>query len=209
MTRILLIRHGSTDLLGRVLYGRMPGVHLNEEGRKQARAAGEALKARYTMDAVLSSPLERATETARLIADPQCLDVTIDEDLNELDCGIWVGKPFSELNDSEEWGHFNHLRSLTRAPDGESLLDVQARAWRSLEKIQAGHRDGTIAAITHGDVIRSLLLLLLGMPLDHILRLEVAPASVSEVVLDGGEPLVRSINERLPQWGPETMKGRP
>jgi broad specificity phosphatase PhoE len=195
MTRILLIRHGSTDLLGRVLYGRMPGVHLNEEGCRQARATGEALKARYTMDAVVSSPLERATETARLIADPQNLDISTDEGLNELECGTWVGKEFSELRQCEEWQRFNQLRSLARAPGGESLIDVQARAWKSLETIQAHHQDGTVGVITHGDVIRSLLLLLLGMPLDHILRLEVAPASVSEIVLGLGEPLVRTVNQ--------------
>jgi broad specificity phosphatase PhoE len=197
MTRILLIRHGSTDLLGRVLYGRMPGVHLNEEGREQARAAGEALKRRYTIHAVISSPLERATETAQLIGDPQGLEVAIDDDLNELDCGTWVGKPFPELKELENWRQFNQLRSLTRAPQGESLLEVQARAWKSLETIQARHKDGTIAAITHGDVIRGLLLLLLGMPLDHIFRLEVAPVSVSEILLGGYQPLVRSINQIL------------
>jgi broad specificity phosphatase PhoE len=197
MTRILLIRHGSTDLLGRVLYGRLPGVHLNEEGRRQARVAGEALKARHTIDAVVSSPLERAAETARFIADPQALDVAMDENLNEVDCGSWIGKSFPELNELEDWRQFNQLRSLTRAPRGESLLEVQARAWKSLEDIQSRHQDGTVAAITHGDVIRSLLLLLLGMPLDHILRLEVAPASVSEIALGGGEPLVRSINQNI------------
>lgn len=197
MTRILLIRHGSTDLLGRVLYGRMPGVHLNEEGRRQARAVGQALKARYTIDAVISSPLERATETAQLIADPQGLEVATDDGLNELECGAWVGKPFSELTHCKEWRQFNRCRSLTRAPGGESLMEVQARAWKSLETIQARHPDGTVAATTHGDVIRSLLLLLLGMPLDHVLRLEAAPASVSEIVLGGGEPLVRSINQSV------------
>jgi broad specificity phosphatase PhoE len=197
MIRILLIRHGSTDLLGRVLYGRLPGVHLNQEGRQQARAAGLALKTRYTIDAVVSSPLERATETARLIADPQGLDVASDENLNEVDCGSWIGKPFPELNQLEDWRQFNQLRSLTRAPRGESLLEVQARAWKSLEDIHARHQDETVAAITHGDVIRSLLLLLLGMPLDHILRLEVGPASVSEIALGRGEPLVRSINQIL------------
>jgi ribonuclease H / adenosylcobalamin/alpha-ribazole phosphatase len=178
-----------------VLYGRMPGVHLNEEGRTQARSTGEALKERYPMDAVVSSPLERAIETARLIADPQGLDLTLEEGLNELHSGTWVGKPFAELRHCDEWQQFNRLRSLTRAPGGESLMEVQARAWKTLETIQACHPEKTVAAITHGDVIRALLLLLLGMPLDHILRLEVTPASVSEVVLGPGEPLVRSINQ--------------
>jgi broad specificity phosphatase PhoE len=175
----------------------MPGVLLNEEGRRQARATGEALKQRYTIDAVLSSPLERATQTARFIADLQGLDVALDEGLNEVECGTWVGKPFSDLKQCEEWQQFNRLRSLTRAPEGESLMEVQARAWKSLETIQARHPQGTVAAITHGDVVRSLLLLLLGMPLDHILRLEVAPASVSEIVLGGSEPLISSMNQSV------------
>ena len=147
------------------------------------------------MDALVSSPLERAIETARLIADPQGLDFTLDEGLNELESGSWVGKPFSELKHCDGWQQFNRLRSLTRAPGGESLMEVQARAWKSLETIQARYPEKTVAAITHGDVIRALLLLLLGMPLDHILRLEVSPASVSEVVLSPGEPLVRTINQ--------------
>lgn len=195
MTRILLIRHGSTDLLGRVLYGRMPGVHLNEQGRKQARGVGKGLKERYVIDAVVSSPLERATETAQLIADPYGLDVATDEGLNELDCGMWIGKPFPELKESESWSQYNQLRSLVRAPGGESLLEVQARAWKSLESIQSRCPETTVAAITHGDVVRSLLLLLLGMPLDHISRLEIEPASVSEIILGASYPLVRSINQ--------------
>jgi probable phosphoglycerate mutase len=200
MTRILLIRHGSTDLLGRVLYGRMPGVHLNEEGCRQAHELGEALKARYKLDAVMSSPLERATETAHCIADPQNLVVSMEEGLNELEFGAWVGKPFSELNDLEEWRHFNRHRSTTCAPGGESLREAQARAWKSLEGVRARNQDATVAAITHGDIIRGLLILLLGMPLDNILRLEIAPASVSEIMFGGGDPLVCSINETFYRW---------
>jgi len=175
----------------------MPGVHLNEEGYRQARATGKALKARYTIDAVVSSPLERATETARLIADPQGVQVDLDEGLNELDWGAWVNKSFSELSQCDEWREFNQLRSLKRAPEGESLMEVQARAWKSLERIRAWDQGRTIAAITHGDVIRCLLLLLLGMPLDHILRLEIDPASVSEIGLGEGQPLVRSVNQNV------------
>ncbi len=196
MTRILLIRHGSTDLMGRVLYGRMPGIRLNEQGRREAQITGDFLRSRYKLDALVSSPLERALETARWIGDPQGLSVTTEEGLNELQFGDWEGKPFADLNGCEEWRHFNRLRSITRAPGGESLTDVQQRAWRSLSGIQVEHPDATVAAVTHGDVIRCLLMLSLGMPLDYILRLEIAPASVSEILLGEGDPLVRSVNER-------------
>ena len=60
MIRLLLVRHGNTDLLGRVLYGRMPGVHLSPEGLRQAEAVGRALQSRYRLAEVVSSPLERA-----------------------------------------------------------------------------------------------------------------------------------------------------
>ncbi len=183
--------------MGRVLYGRKPGVHLNAEGDRQGQAVGQALKARYKLDAVISSPLDRARETAQAIAEPQGLDVRIDEDLNELNIGDWMGKPFDELQKCEQWKRFNELRSIRRAPRGESLLESQARAWKSVERIQADYAEGIVAAVTHGDIVRSLLMLVLGMPLDHVLRLEIEPASVSEVVLGGGEPLVRSINERI------------
>src|SRR5690348_14332632 len=158
--RILLIRHGNTDLLGRVLYGRMPGVHLNAQGCKQAELLAQKLRDRYRIDEVISSPMERAVETARFIADRQGLDVSIDGDINEVDCGSWMGKSFGELLESEEWKRYNNLRSTSRAPEGEFVMEVQTRAWGALERILARYRDmkdATAAMVSHGDVIRALL----------------------------------------------------
>lgn len=198
MIRILLIRHGNTDLLGRVLYGRMPEIHLNSEGEAQALRLARELKARYEISEVVSSPLERAMETARPIAESQNSAVTIDEGLNELDFGSWMGMPFAELLHSDQWKQYNQFRAITNPPGGESMLEVQARAWRSLQTIVARHGsagEATVAVVTHGDVVRALLMLLLGMPVDHVHRLEVAPGSVSELLLYGGEPLIRRINQ--------------
>ncbi len=198
MIRILLIRHGNTELLGRVLYGRMPEIHLSSKGLRQAEILAQALKERYRLAEVISSPLERAIETARPIAKLQDLSFSTDEGLNELDFGSWMGMPFPELHGSDHWKQYNDLRSTTSPPGGESMLAVQARAWTSLEKIRERHRDSkeAIAAmITHGDVIRALLVLLLGMPLDHLSRLEIAPASVSEILIGNAEPIVRTINQ--------------
>ncbi len=195
--RILLIRHGNTDLLGRVLYGRMPGVHLNAEGRSQAQAVGEALKTRYRLDQVVSSPLDRALETASFIARPQALEISVDEGFNEIDSGAWMGKSFAELLETAEWKRYNKFRSTACPPGGEFIMQVQTRAWSSIEAIVARHtsKDATVAVVTHGDVIRALLLLLLGMPIDHIHRLEASPASVSEILLGEGHPRVLTINE--------------
>lgn len=197
MTRILLIRHATANQMGRVLYGRTPGVHLTAEGRREAETLGHALKARYSVRAVISSPLERATETAQFIANAQALDVSRDEGLNEIDFGHWMGKAFSELDQLRAWHDYNRVRSLAHAPGGESLVEVQTRAWASVAAKVAIFPNATVAIVTHGDVIRALLILLLGMPIDHILRLEIAPASVSEVAVSDGAPVVHSVNQSV------------
>lgn len=198
MIRILLIRHGSTDPLGRMLYGRLPDVHLNAEGKKQAETVAQTIKQRYQLSEVVSSPMERTLETAELIAAAQGLPVITEEGLNEIDFGHWMGKTFDELESREDWKLYNESRSTAWPPGGESMLQVQDRGWRALGKIISRHaswKEISVAAVTHGDVVRGLLLLLLGMPVDHIHRLEIAPASVSEIVFGAGQSRVVSVNQ--------------
>lgn len=198
MIRILLIRHGSTDLIGRVLYGRMPGVHINAEGTSQASALALALKTRYSLREVISSPMERAIETARPIAEAQGVDIGIDDAFNEIDFGDWMGKPFPELHDQELWQRYYQFRATTRPPGGESMMDVQSRAWAGIARIAERHQhanDAAIAVVTHGDVVRALILLVLGMSIDHIQRIEASPGSVSEILIRPSNLRVRTVNE--------------
>ena len=198
MIRILLIRHGSTDLLGRVLYGRTSGIHLNSEGFQQAELLAEALTKQYQLAAVISSPLERALETAKPIAEQQGRPVRVEEGIIEVDFGEWVGKSFHELGEIDSWRAFNRQRSTSCPPGGESMMEIQARAWRTVQAAVADYDSGsTIAMITHGDVIRCLLVLLLGVSIDHIHRLEIAPCSVSEVIVGEHDPLIRRVNQIL------------
>ena len=203
MTRILLIRHGNTDLAQVRLCGRLPGIGLNKEGREQAARLGLHLCEQNPITAIYSSPLDRATETAAIVAakqhtesrpsDPH-LAVSIDEGLVELDFGEWTGMRFEDLHGLEEWRLYNSRRSLFSAPGGESLTAVQARVWATLCRLQEQHDGETIAVVTHADVIRAVLVLLLGMPLDNLLRLEIGLASVTEVMLGQGDPVIVSIN---------------
>jgi broad specificity phosphatase PhoE len=198
MIRILLIRHGDTELTGRVLYGRMPGVHLSAEGHRQARALAQSIAARYRVDQIISSPLERAAETAQYLSDALSLPISTNEGVIELDYGEWLGKSFEDIRESSHWQHYNRLRSLLGPPEGELMLEVQTRAWAAMRAIMEPYlqvEDATVAIVSHGDVIRSLLVLLLGMPLDHIYRLEVAPASMSEVLFDGHYGRVVRVNQ--------------
>jgi broad specificity phosphatase PhoE len=204
MLRILLIRHGMTELIGRVLYGRMPGVHLSAEGQAQVATLARSVLSRYELSEVVSSPMERAVETARAIAEARSLEISTDEGLNEIDFGSWIGKTFGELQSDEQWKRYCTQRTTTRPPGGESMMDVQSRAWKSITRIAERHFEesgATVAVVTHGDVIRAILTLVLGMSLDHIHRLEAAPASVTELLLWGAELQVRTVNETFSVTG--------
>ncbi len=195
MNRILLIRHGTTDLLGRVLYGRRPGIFLNAEGRTQSDKLAAALTTRYSVTKIVSSPLERAIQTAEAIANSARIAITIDDEITEIDFGSWTGKTFSDLNTLEEWQRYNRHRSFTCPPGGETMMTVQSRSWRALQRNIENSASNTIVVVTHGDVIRGLLLLLLGMSIDHIHRLEIAPASMTDVSLGSYGPTVNCVNQ--------------
>jgi broad specificity phosphatase PhoE len=162
MNRILLIRHGNTDMLGRVLCGRSPGVPLNASGRTQAVDLGIYLQTHEPLKAVFSSPLERAFATAECLAAPQRLPVRIDERLQEVDFGSWTGQTFEALSRLEEWRQYNEIRSLHHVSGGESFPAVQGRAGDFLVECGRSQPEGTVAVVTHADVIRSLLCLCLG-----------------------------------------------
>lgn len=198
MTRILLIRHGHTELLGKVLYGRMSGVHLSEQGKEEIQRLAAGLHQRYGIDEILSSPLDRAKETAEAIARGKNQTIVYDVDVQEIDYGEWMGRTFSDLHSDPKWKIYTRQRSLSRAPSGEFMMQVQSRAWSAIERAMERHSgkdETTVAVVSHGDVIRGLLLLFLGMPLDHIHRLEVATASLSEVILGYAYPQVLKVNQ--------------
>jgi probable phosphoglycerate mutase len=193
VTRLLLVRHGLTDAVGRTLAGVAPGIHLNAVGRSQAAAVADAF-ATVPLAAVISSPLERAVETATPIADRHRLQIELAPDLTEFCTGDWTGARFSELDADREWQRFNTVRSLTRAPRGESMLDVQRRAVDTLLALGRRFEHRTIAAVSHGDVIRAALVYFLGMPLDFYHRIDVAPGRISAVDVSEDGVVVRSVN---------------
>lgn len=198
MTRILLVRHGHTELLGKVLYGRLAGMRLSERGKDEIQRLAAALKHRFRLHEIVSSPLERASETAEAIAAAQERAVVFDDALLEIDFGEWTGTAFADLLPNERWKLYNRYRSVNAPPGGEFMLEVQMRAWKALERAIARQQhepEPNIAVVSHGDVIRGLLLLFLGMPLDFIHRIEISTASVSEVVIGNAYPQVISVNQ--------------
>ena len=178
MSTFLLIRHAHHDWIGRGLAGRLPGVHLSAEGRQQAeRLAGRLEGA--GIGAVYSSPLERAMETAEPLAQRLGLKVCPSEALGEVRFGAWEGRLLAELEHDRLWRRYNELRSTTRPPGGELVLEIQARVISELERLHHEHADRTIAVVSHGDVIKAAVWHAAGAPLDLFHRLEIDLARVT------------------------------
>ncbi|HTG90221.1 MAG TPA: histidine phosphatase family protein [Vicinamibacterales bacterium] len=176
---ILLIRHAMVDAHCRFLPGRMPGVHLNEVGRRQAAALGTALR-QIPLTAVYSSPLERARETADALTDRPG-HVTIVDELNEIDFGEWTGLPYNQLERQYEWIAFMRHRARSPIPGGEWMLNVQMRAWRAIGRLQRAHHGVAIAVVSHHDVLRSVVAKVMDVPLDRLDSFRIDPASVSSL----------------------------
>ena len=193
-TRVLLIRHGDNDFVGRTLAGWLPDVHLNQSGRRQAERLAERL-AGAPIRAIYTSPLERTCETAAPLAARLGLELRLSEALGEVHLGEWTGRGIRDLEDDPQWRRFNAARSSTRIPGGELMLEVQARMVEVFEGFRREHPESLVAAFSHGDPIRVLLLHALGMPLDYINRLEISTAAVSVIELNEWGPVVLRIND--------------
>ncbi len=190
---ILLIRHASVNPIGKMIAGRGKGVHLNQKGRTEAAQMIHRL-ADLELTSIYSSPMERAQETAAPLAGARSLEVTVREEFTEIDFGDWTGKTFAELEQLPEWKRFNACRSLGRIPGGESMLEVIQRMVRGVEAIVRDHPSGTTAVFSHCDPIRAALAHYAGVNLDGMLKLAVAPASVSAVKMDSCGTRILTLN---------------
>ena len=198
MTVFHLLRHGEPAVLGRI-NGRLPGVGLSAQGRAEIAAQAGRL-ASENIEAVYASPMQRTRETAEILADQLGLPIRYREDVIEIDYGEWTGLTFDQIRQDERWQMWSRSRSIAAVPGGESWRQVQERVVGALFDLRQAHPEGSIAIVSHGDVIRAALLFALGMPLDFYSRIEIAFASLSTVRLDGAGIRVSGLNEwpRLP-----------
>jgi probable phosphoglycerate mutase len=206
MTVLLLIRHGENDYVGKRLAGRLPGVHLNERGRKQAEALVPALQ-KAPLKAIYSSPLERAQETAEPLAKARGLEILPAPDLNELDVGIFTGRTIKQLRRLRQWKAVLANPSTLAFPEGESFLQAQTRSVEALKAIAAQHPEDVVAVFTHADVIRLATAYFLNVPLESFQRLGADTTSLTMVVLGkDGEVHVPRVNQVVSFAWPEEKK---
>ncbi|MDD7833734.1 histidine phosphatase family protein [Paenarthrobacter sp. AB444] len=201
MATVILVRHGRTTANATgLLAGRAAGVRLDQAGREQAIRAADRLTA-IPLAGVVSSPLERCRETAQVILDRQAGSphAPVEDDLTECDYGQWQGRALSELATEPLWPIVQTQPSAVVFPGGESMAGMQARAVAAIRRHDAAFEavfgPGAVwVAVSHGDVIKSVLADALGMHLDLFQRINVSPASVSIVHYGANRPSVFATN---------------
>jgi probable phosphomutase (TIGR03848 family) len=201
MATLILLRHGRTSANATgTLAGRTAGVHLDDVGRTQADRAAERL-AVVPLAELVSSPLERCKETARAVARLQGAKprVHTDKALTECDYGEWQGRPLKELAKLALWKTVQTNPSAATFPGGESLPQMQARAVDAVRRrdaaVSTAHgADAVWLAVSHGDVIKSVIADALGMHLDLFQRIQVDPSSISVIRYTEARPYVLASN---------------
>jgi probable phosphomutase (TIGR03848 family) len=193
-TLLLLIRHALTDTAGKRLSGWQRGVHLNDEGRREADRLVERL-APVRIDAIYSSSLERCVETATPVAKAKGLAVERVPGLRDVDYGDWSGRSMRQVTGTKQWRRIMRDPSGEPFPGGETLRGVQARVLEELGRIAAAHPRAAVAVVTHADPVRLALAHYGGAHIDLFQRLVVHPASTSAVLVGDGMPRILRVND--------------
>lgn len=192
-TRVFFVRHGVTAQTGKVLYGRTKGLNLTDEGVEQARLLAEHF-APVHVDEIISSPLERAFETAQAIAAGRDIAISTRDELMDTDVGAWTNLTIKECSEFPEWNIVQSSPSQFCFPEGESFADVFDRMANVVRSIVETHKGKNIVITCHRDPIILLLASYLGVHMDLFQRIPCKPASLAEVVFSDGIARVESIN---------------
>jgi broad specificity phosphatase PhoE len=189
-TRIVLIRHGQTawnrGSRGGLRFRGQADPTLDEVGLKQATVTARYLAKRWPVEAVYTSPMERAMQTARAIADAHDLDAQPFEGLLDINFGNWQGHTPDEVRKEypellQAWLEVPHTVQI---PGGESLDDVRERAVAGLKTIVERHRSQTVGMVGHTVVNRVLLCAVLGLGNEHFWRLRQGTCAVNVFDVD-------------------------
>ncbi|MFC1441412.1 bifunctional RNase H/acid phosphatase [Streptacidiphilus sp. N1-10] len=183
-TTLVLLRHGETALTPEKRFSGSRGAdpELSERGRAQAELVAEALAARGTVQAIVSSPLLRCRQTAQAAADRLGLEVRIEEGLRETDFGTFEGLTFAEAKERFPAELDAWLASAdTAPPGGESFTAVARRVSVARDRLLARYPGRTVLVVSHVTPVKTLVRLALGAPPESLFRMELSAASFSAI----------------------------
>jgi alpha-ribazole phosphatase len=196
-TLIYLLRHGAVVLAET---GRFIGhldVPLSELGERQIAAQAARLAA-LRLSAIYASDLARARRSGEIVGAPHGLSPTIVPALREMAMGRWDGLTAAEIQrrEPERFADWMSRVGEFPFPDGESVSDLEARAWPALESIVGKHRGGAVAIVAHGGTNRMLLCRTLGLPRSRLLSLGQDYGALTVLERRPGVWVLRRLNER-------------
>jgi broad specificity phosphatase PhoE len=196
-TCIHLIRHGVTaSNVQRVYMGRSD-ESISTEGRWQARQLARRLQ-RLDLEAIYSSPLRRALETAEIVARPHRHPVRVDADIVEIDLSRWQGRPFEEIAtaDPVAWETWCRDPSRLALPGIETFESLAERVRRFLNRLRKDHyAGGAVAVVSHDGVIRMAVMEALALSWSHYRSLPLDNTSITTVEVGGPHPHLRRFND--------------
>ena len=196
-TVTVLLRHGDTRLSPEHRLSGLTDVPLSADGTRQAKAAACRLAAGARIDAVVSSPLRRAADTAAIAAAELGLTAATDNDLRETSFGDWEGFTLAEVQERwpdavAAWQH-NPERA---PPGGESFADTARRVDQACDRLLLRHGGETVLVVSHITPIKILLCRALDVPLAALFRMYLGSACINEIQWHGHEyAAVRRVND--------------
>ena len=196
--RLILIRHGETDLNRRGRFQGLDKVSLNPKGRAQAHDLSEVLP--YDMPFVMySSPLPRSLETSNIISEEILVDYTVISQLQELNIGELSGLNGEETRTlfpglMEQW---SKDPASVRFPKGESLKELQERVWEVVLDLYSNHCDETVVAVSHNFAILAIVSKVVGIGLNNIRSLSLDLCGITRMELTKDKYCLTSFNETM------------
>jgi broad specificity phosphatase PhoE len=194
MTELILARHGQTAWNVVEVFRGRSDVDLDETGLRQAELLSDYLHKRR-IEAVYSSPLQRALKTARAIASRHKLKVVITQGLNDLKFGEWEGLPVTEVREKyatlhKEWIETPHLVEI---PGGERLDDVTGRVLTFVNDVVTRHK-GTVVLVSHRVVHKVLILALMGLDNSRFWNVKLDTAAITTFAYENGRWILSEHN---------------
>jgi ribonuclease H / adenosylcobalamin/alpha-ribazole phosphatase len=197
---VVLLRHGDTRLSPERRFSGVGSADppLSAAGADQARrAAGSALLRGRAFTEVLTSPLSRCQQTARIVAEALGISVVVDRDLREMDFGLWEEMTFDEVQDRYPVDLERWKQSAMSPPTGssETLAAVVDRMGTVAARFASRYAGASVLAVTHITPVKALVAHALGAPPTALFHMELSSACFSRISYTGGDASVRLLND--------------
>ena len=196
LTRVILVRHGQTLWNHTKKYQGHSDIPLNETGLMQVRLVAKRLSGE-TIGAVYSSDSLRATQTAKIIAQPHRIPIVPLPGLREINFGVWEGRTYEEI--MADWpdlltAMYSHPGDSS-APGGESFNELKQRVLVAFGSCIVDHKDETIVIVAHGGTLRILLCDALGIGLDRMWSIRQDSTAISMIEYYDSQAVVALVND--------------